>query len=216
MTGITGDAVTIDATGCQTAIAAKIRQKRADYILAVKENQPALYGDIRDYFTFLESKESRWEAFDCWDSGSEKDHRRIEWRNIAVITCLDWLEGGKAWEGLAAVIRHRSSRAVGDKASITDRYYISSMAAPAETFGHVIRGHWSIENQLRWSLDVLFREDASQIRKSRAPENMNVLRKIALAKLRATEVSVKRFSTKRKRFKAAINRQSLFKLLFGK
>jgi predicted transposase YbfD/YdcC len=90
------------------------------------------------------------------------------------------------------------------------------MAAPAETFGRVIRGRWSIENQLRWSLDVLFREDASQIRKGRAPENMNALRKIALAKLRAAEVPIKRFSAKRKSFKAAVNRQFLLKVLFGK
>jgi hypothetical protein len=82
--------------------------------------------------------------------------------------------------------------------------------------GTGIRGHWSIENQLHWSLDVLFREDASQARKDKAPENLNVLRKIALARLRAAEVLEKRFSTKRKIFKASVNPEFLYSVLFGK
>ena len=90
------------------------------------------------------------------------------------------------------------------------------MAASAETFGNLIRGHWSIENQLHWSLDVSFREDACKVRKDRAPENLNILRKIALARLRATEVEKKRSSIKRKSFKALINPQFLLSVLFGK
>ncbi|MDR3114689.1 MAG: hypothetical protein LBU25_04125 [Treponema sp.] len=82
--------------------------------------------------------------------------------------------------------------------------------------GGYLRGHWSIENRLHWSLDFLFREDASHARKDHAPENLNVLRKTALARLRATTVSEKRFSTKRKIFKASVNPEFLYSVLFGK
>jgi predicted transposase YbfD/YdcC len=216
MIDICGDVVTIDAMGCQTGIAETIRKKKADYILAVKENQKTLYQDIRDYFDCLEQGPCPDKPADQWTSALEKDHGRMERRSIATVTALDWLEGKKAWKDLAAIIRCRSSRTVGGQTTITDRYYISSMKSSAERFGSVIRGHWSIENRLHWSLDVLFREDASQARKGRAPENLNILRKIALARLRATPVPIKGFSTKRKSFKASINPQFLLSVLFGK
>jgi predicted transposase YbfD/YdcC len=146
----------------------------------------------------------------------EKDHGRIERRSVTTVTDLDWLEGRQAWQDLATIIRYRSSRTVGDSTTVTDRYYISSMTASAETFAQRIRGHWSIENKLHWSLDVQFREDASQVRKGRAPENLNILRKIAMARLRATKVTQENFSTKRKRLKAIINPQFLLTVLFGK
>jgi len=214
MIDITGDVVTIDAMGCQTAIAGKIREKKADYILAVKENQQTLYKDIRDYFAYLESKEGRGEAFDCWKGGLEKDHGRIERRSVMTVTRLDWLEGAKAWKDLSTIIRYQCSRTVGKQTTLTDRYYISSMNASANTFARLVRGHWSIENRLHWSLDVLLREDASQVRKDNAPLNLNILRKIALSKLRAAQVPQKRFSTKRKIFKAAVNPDFHLSVLF--
>jgi predicted transposase YbfD/YdcC len=97
---------------------------------------------------------------------------------------------------------------------VTDWYYISSMVTDAKTFAAVIRGHWSIENRLHWSLDVLFREDACQVRKDNAPLNLNILRKIALSRLRATPVPQKRFSTKRKIFKARVNPDFHLSVLF--
>jgi predicted transposase YbfD/YdcC len=211
---VKGDVVTIDAMGCQTAIALKIREKEADYILAVKENQPALYEDIRGYFEYLESKEGRKEPCGRWNSDLEKDHGRLERRSIAVVTELGWLEGSKAWKDLSAIIRCRCSRTVGEQTAVTDRYYISSMVTGAETFAALIRGHWSIENRLHWSLDVLFREDASQVKKGNAPLNLNILRKIALSRLRATPVAQKRFSTKRKVFKARVNQDFHLSVLF--
>jgi predicted transposase YbfD/YdcC len=201
---------------CQTVIAEKIRKKQADYILAVKENQETLYQDIHDYFEYLEQGPCPDKPADQWTSALEKDHGRIERRSVTAVTALDWLEGKKAWKDLATIIRYRCSRTVEESTTITDRYYISSMKSSAQTFGRIIRGHWSIENRLHWSLDVLFREDASQVRKGRAPENLNILRKIALARLRATPVPIKGFSTKRKSFKASINPQFLLSVLFGK
>jgi predicted transposase YbfD/YdcC len=216
MIDIRGDVVTIDAMGCQTAIAQQIRKKEADYILSVKENQPTLYQDIRDYFDYLEQGIGQNEPVCLWDSFLEKDHGRIERRSISAVTNLDWLEGKSVWQDLKTIIRYQTSRTMGEDTTITNRYYISSMTASAETFGQLIRGHWSIENRLHWSLDVSFREDASQVRKDRAPENLNILRKIALARLRAIPVEKKRSSIKRKSFKAAINPQFLLSVLFGK
>jgi len=214
MIDVKGDVITIDAMGCQTVIASKIREKKADYILAVKENQPTLHGNIQDYYEYLESKEGRKEPCDRWKSDLEKDHGRIERRSIDVVTELDWLEESKAWKDLSAIIRYRCERTVGEQTSVTDRYYISSMVADAKTFAGLIRGHWSIENRLHWSLDVLFREDASQVKKGNAPLNLNILRKIALSLLRKTPVSQKRFSTKRKIFKARVNPDFHLSVLF--
>jgi len=216
MIDIRGDVVTIDAMGCQTAIAQHIRKKEADYVLAVKENQKNLYEGIRDYFEYLEQGHCPDKPADQWESSLEKDHGRIERRSVTTVTDLTWMDSKKAWEGLATIIRYRTSRSIGENTTITDQYYISSMNDSAETFAGRIRGHWSIENQLHWSLDVLFREDACQVRKDRAPENLNILRKIALARLRATPVAQKNFSTRRKSFKAAINPQFLLSVLFGK
>jgi predicted transposase YbfD/YdcC len=213
---IQGDVVTIDAMGCQTAIAEKIREKHGEYILAVKENQPALCQDIRDYFEYLDEETCRDRAADQWTGELEKDHGRIERRSVATVTALDWLASREHWPDLTTLIRYRGERTVGGARTVTDHYYISSMTASAQEFATMIRGHWSIENQLHWSLDVLFREDASQVRKDRAPENLNVLRKIALAKVRAASVPNRRLSTKRKIFKASVNLDFLYSVLFGK
>jgi predicted transposase YbfD/YdcC len=181
----------------------------------VKENQPALYQDIKDYFDDID-EQAGVAAGDCWTGELENDHGRIERRNVTVITDVDWLEGKGKWKDVKRIIRYRCWRTIGEQTTITDRYYISSTTAPAETMGGYLRRHWSIENQLHWSLDVLFREDASQARKDKAPQNWNVLRKIALARLRATAVLEKRFSTKRKIFKASVNPEFLYSVLFGK
>jgi predicted transposase YbfD/YdcC len=214
MIDVKGDVVTIDAMGCQTAIAKKIREKEADYILAVKENQPGLCEGIRDCFEYLESREGLKESYGFWESELEKDHGRIERRSATVVSQLGWLEGREAWKDLAAIIRYRCSRTVGEQTAVTDRYYISSMNGEAKTFAALIRGHWSIENRLHWSLDVIFREDSSQVKKDNAPVNLNILRKIALSRLRAASVVQKRFSMKRKIFKARVNQDFHLSVLF--
>jgi predicted transposase YbfD/YdcC len=146
----------------------------------------------------------------------EKDHGRLERRRVTTVTAPDWLEGSGNWQEVNTLIRYRCERTVGEVTTVHDHYSISSMSASAETFAALIRGHWSIENQLHWSRDVLFREDASQVRKDNTPENLNILRKTALSKLRATTVSGNRLSTKRKIFKASVNPDFLYAVLFGK
>jgi predicted transposase YbfD/YdcC len=182
---VAGDTITIDASkrsfaGCQMAIAEKIRNKNADYGLAVKENQPTLYANIRDYFDYLEQDARADTPSDEWTSELEKDHGRIERRSVQTVTLLAWLDNAPDWKDLKNIIHYRCRRTEQESTSIADRYYISNLEASAQRFAQVIRGHWAIENQLHWALDVTFGEDASRVRKDHSPANLNVLRKTAL------------------------------------
>lgn len=213
---VAGDTITIDAMGCQTAIAEKIRKKQADYVLAVKENQPTLYANIRDYFDYLEQDARADTPSDEWTSELEKDHGRLERRSVRTVTRLEWLDNASGWKDLKTLIHYQCRRTEQEKTSITNHYYISSLEAGAERFGQVIRGHWSIENQLHWALDVTFGEDASRARKDHSPVNLNILRKTALPRLRMADAGKKRFSIHRRMFKASMNRDYFFTVLFGK
>lgn len=210
---VEGDIITIDAMGCQTDIAKKIRKKRADYVLAVKENQPTLYGDLREYFEWQERETPRDEQIDYWSSGPEKGHGRIERREIRVANA-NWLEDKEAWQDIQTIVQYRCIRTENNQTSQYDRYYISSFATSAEQFLYLIRNHWSIENKLHWMLDVIFREDASRASKDNSPLNMNILRKVAMSCLKKTHTS-KKTSIRRKMLKAALNTDFLHLVLFG-
>jgi predicted transposase YbfD/YdcC len=213
---IKGDTVTIDAMGCQSEIAAKIRFKQADYVLSVKENQKTLYEEIKEYFQYLdEGKNVRDMPEDIWESELEKDHGRIERRRIRTACDIDFLSGKKQWKDIKTIIEYRCERTVQGEKTITDRYYISNKDIPAEEFGRIIRNHWSIENKLHWALDVSFGEDRCQARKDNSPKNLNVLRKIALGLLRVIDAG-KRVSIRRKMFRASLNPDFFKKVLFGK
>jgi len=212
---IKGDTVTIDAMGCQTEIAAKIRLKQADYVLAVKENQPVLYEEIKEYFEFLdEGKRTEELPEDIWESDLEKDHGRIEKRRIRTACDIGFLTGKKQWKDIKTIIEYRCERTVGEETTTTYKYYISSKDTSACEFGRIIRNHWSIENNLHWALDVSFGEDGCRARKDNSPKNLTVLRKIALGRLRAINAG-KRVSIKRKMFRASLNPDFLQKVLFG-
>ena len=215
MIEIKGDTVTIDAMGCQTEIASKIRSKGADYALAVKENQPTLHEEIREYFEMLDDgKRARDMPEDIWESDTEKDHGRIERRRIRTVTDIKFLSVKKQWKDIKTIIEYRCERTVKEETSITHRYYISSKDASAEEFGKIIRNHWSIENNLHWALDVSFREDDCRARKDNSPKNLTILRKIALGRLRTINAG-KRVSVRRKMFRASCNPDFLHKVLFG-
>jgi predicted transposase YbfD/YdcC len=216
MIDIQGDIVTIDAMGCQTDIAEKIRKKNGEYILAVKENQPTLYKNIEEYFHWLEQEQPPDEVYGYWKSGLEIDHGRLERREITAVTHIDWLETKKAWKDVKTIIKYRCWRTVDSETTEHDRYYISSLEADAERFGQLIREHWSIENRLHWCLDVTFREDAGRARKDNAPMNLNILRKLALVRLRLVETDKKRLSIRRKMLKATVSSEYLHTVLFGK
>lgn len=203
---IKGDVVSIDAIGCQTQIAQEIRKKEADYLLALKKNQGNMYEDVEEYF---ENKQDL--PHEGWQGPWEKDHGRIERRHVATAPA-DWLEGRENWQDIQTVICCTATRIIGEKETITKRYYISSLQASPERFSQLIRGHWSIENHLHWALDVTFGEDSSRVRKNNSPLNLNVLRKIAIPILHAHKVN--KLSAKRKMLKAARNPDFLHRLLF--
>ena len=197
---IEGDIVTIDAMGCQTEIAAKIREKKADYVLALKDNQPALHEDVCDYFDWIEKEKPQGEPRNHWKSKTEKSHGRIEKREI-LCASADWLGNKEKWTDICTIIRYRCTREINGEKTTSVRHYISSFDTTAENFGEIIRGHWSVENQLHWMLDVVFREDQARARKNNSPLNLNVLRKIALSVLKNSTVG--RLSTRKKMMKAA-------------
>jgi predicted transposase YbfD/YdcC len=214
---ITGAIVTIDAMGCQTEIAKTIRKKKGNYILAVKDNHKTLHQDICDYFDGLEQGDIRDLPDDVWKTDEERKHGRVEQREVRTVTDIEWLYGKSDWKDLKTIIQYRSWR----NGIMTDRYYISSADMSALEFYRHIRGHWSIENKLHWSLDMVFREDASMMSKGHAPENLNILRKMALSLLRAAEDprfmgKNKKMSGPKKRFVASMRPGYMFNVLFGK
>jgi predicted transposase YbfD/YdcC len=197
---VEGDIVTIDAMGYQTDIAEKIRERKADYVLALKDNQRTLHEDVREYFDWIEREEPKSEEYEIWKSKPEKCHGRIETRKITVASA-DWLEEKAAWKDICKIIRCQCTREINGEKAVSVRHYISSFDTSAEDFGQIIRGHWSVENQLHWMLDVSFREDDARARKDNSPLNLNVLRKIALSALKS--VTVARLSVRKKMMTAA-------------
>lgn len=210
---VDGDIVTIDAMGCQKDIAAKIREKKADYVLAVKDNQETLHEDISEYFDWIEKAAPKSESTGSWKSRPEKGHGRIETREILTATA-DWLEQKDDWADIQTIIRYRCTREIDNVKTVSVHHYISSFDTTAENFGEIIRGHWSVENKLHWMLDVVFREDSSKAKKEKSPLNLNVLRKIALPIL--NKVKIGRLSVRKKMMKSARDTNFLAHVLFQK
>lgn len=212
MIDVQGDIVTIDAMGCQKEIADKIRAKGADYVLAVKDNHPTLHEDIQGYFDWAQREPEKIKT-EHWTGTVEKEHGRIERREITTITDVEWLRRAGEWKDLCTVIRYRCTRLVNDEKTISERFYISSFDTTPEQFGYLIRNHWSIENRLHWMLDVLFHEDASTVGKGNSPLNLSVLRKTALSCLQNTPAP-KKISARRKMLRASLNLPFLELVLF--
>lgn len=170
--------VTIDAMGCQKSIAAKIREKGADYVLALKDNHGDLQNDVRTYFEGLHS-----ENLDTHND-IDKEHGRVEVRKCSVSFDIEWLMQKEEWQDLTCIVEIESTRVQGTEESLERRYYLSSMNGNPREIAHAIRSHWSIENSLHWVLDVTFNEDKSRIRKKNGPENMAIVRHTVLNLLR--------------------------------
>ena len=178
-----GCIVTIDAMGCQKAIAAKIVQQESDYALMVKNNQPGLAAAIDGFFNTAERIGYQGIPH-TWAEWIEKDHGRIETRRCVVTNDLSCLEERHDWPGVKTLVMVEAIRAVNGVASTERRYYISSRLAGAEHMGTVVRGHWGVENGLHWSLDVAFGEDQARMREGNSAENFSILRRIALNLIR--------------------------------
>jgi predicted transposase YbfD/YdcC len=207
--------VTIDAMGCQTAIAEQIVAQGADYVLALKGNQGTLAQDVQDVFALAQATHWREAAHDFYET-IEKDHGRIEIRRCWTLfepEQIHYLNPQGAWTGLRCVAMFQTERRVGDQITQDTRYYLSSLSGQAQELARAVRGHWGIENSLHWVLDMVFREDASRVRTDFAPQNFAVLRHIALNLLkRATTV---KGSLKSKRLKAGWDEAVLLQILTG-
>ncbi len=210
-----GCLVTIDAMGCQTAIAQTILNQGADYVLTLKGNQPALEQAVHEVFADAQAHGYRGLAHDQHRT-LEKGHGRIEERRCWTISepeSLAYVNAEGRWPGLRSIAMVEAARTIGDATSRETRYYISSLVGTAQQVGEAVRGHWGIENSLHWVLDIAFREDDSRVRTGHAAENVAVLRHIALNLLRR-EASA-RCGVKAKRLKAGWDDAYLRRILTG-
>ena len=218
MLDLKGSTVTIDALGCQKDIAGKIIEKQADYVLAVKDNQPLLHQDVQ---RIMAEAQERGDPVGCRHYQTlEKEHGRIESRQVWCTSTQGrrWLgDQDQEWPGLASVVMIEAQRTVDGRTSVEQRYYISSRSGTethaAKHLGHIIRQHWAIENRLHWVLDMAFDEDRCRVRRGQGARNLAVLRKIALNLLRRETTS--KVGVQSKRRKAGWNDGYLLKVLAG-
>jgi predicted transposase YbfD/YdcC len=183
---IKGCIVTIDAMGCQTAIASQIRDQGGDYLLALKGNHKKSYAAVKQYFHKHIEHHLAWRNAETLFDAFDDAHGRTVRRRVWAITDLQPIPELAKWPDLQSVIVVETIRAAYPSAPITSDYrvYISSLIRSATVFVAMIRQHWDIENKLHWSLAVTFNEDRCRIRKEHAPENVAAVRHIALNLLR--------------------------------
>jgi predicted transposase YbfD/YdcC len=208
---LAGCIVTIDAMGCQTAIAAQIIEKEADYVLAVKDNQENLHQDIQELFAYAAEI-----AFaDCdYAKTVSKGHGRLEIRECWTLSTEEYfayLRNRSAWAGLQTIAMVKSERRSGDDGTVETRYFISSLSGQAKQTLKAVRQHWSIENGLHWKLDIAFREDDSRVRKGNGAQNFAIVRHIALNLLNQEKTT--QGGIQAKRLKAGWDEKYLLKVL---
>lgn len=206
-----GCIVTIDAMGCQRAIAQKVVEQGADYVLALKGNQPTLEQAVEQFFVSGPAAEAHRTA-SAYHEQAEQGHGRVETRCAWISDELDTEVTAAAWPGLRSIGMVEAIRTVAGETSVEHRFYLTSLPPDAEPFAQAVRAHWGIENQLHWNLDVTFREDLSRLRTGYGAENFAVLRHLALNLLRQ-EPNAK--SLPRKRLACALNSGYLLKVLLG-
>ena len=208
---LAGCIVTIDAMGCQREIVKNIVEKDADYVIAVKKNQPTLYEQIKKLFKQAietHGKDLNMSSF----NSSEMNRGREEIRNYVMLTDVaKWIDPSGKWENLTSIGMVESVRVVNGKTSVETRYFISTLNNDAQKLARAIRGHWSVENSLHWLLDVAFKEDNSRIRKDNAPANFAVLRHIAINIIGQNKS--RKLSVRSKRFLATLDREYSNELL---
>jgi predicted transposase YbfD/YdcC len=185
-----GAVISIDAIGCQKEIVSKIREKDADYLIALKENQKGLYQQVQQEFELERANFATFEK-------REKGHGRIETRKVTVSHQLKWIENKSEWQDLKSLVMIERTREINGVESKSKQLYISSIAdITPELAGRYIREHWSIENNLHWQLDFTFREDQAVLSNEVAIANLHLIRKMALTLLKKIS---RKISGKRKR-----------------
>jgi predicted transposase YbfD/YdcC len=213
MLELSGALVTIDAMGCQTEIAEEVVEAGADYVLAVKGNQPTLHDGLTFFFAdhrdddFARVNVRRYETH-------EHGHGRDEMRLYYICPAPKDLRDKERWRNLRAIGLAVNKTIRNGKECIESRYYIVSKFLSAKRFAEAVRNHWAIENRLHWQLDVTFQEDQSRIRKGHADANFSSLRRTALSLLKNNKT--KKVGVKNKRLAAALNEDYLTEVLVGK
>ena len=214
---LNGCIVTIDAMGCQKEIAARIADKNADYVLALKGNHAAVHKEVEEFFTdavppcATESAKTIAPGTMDFFQTLEKDHGRIETRRYWHSSDIEWFQDKKLWKHLRSFGMVESIRRVKGKNTIERRYYLATLPLDAKTFAKAVRGHWGVENPLHWTLDVTFREDQSRARSKNAPQNLATLRRIALNLIKKNPRS--KVSQRQKLLLAALDMTFLEQLL---
>lgn len=212
MVDLEGAVVTGDAMNCQKRIIQDIVRRKGDYVIAVKENHPTLYGQVRRLLN-----EARLEKFASVQHDTFREvnggHGRVETRRVYCSSELvQWVSQRADWAGLKSIVLVERQRRTAEKDSLEQHYFLSSLAGnDAKRVGRVIRNHWAIENGQHWCLDMGFREDECQVCKDNGPQNLAAIRRIALNLLKRDKSVKLGISNKRK--KAARNRDYMFKLL---
>jgi predicted transposase YbfD/YdcC len=207
-----GCIVTIDAMGCQKEIAAAIRGRDADYVLALKDNQPSVHQAVHEAFVahaeadFTEASVRRLRTV-------ERSHGRDEVREYFIAAAPAGLLREGAWKDLQSIGMVARTRTVDGVTSEEIVYYLSSLPPKVKAFAKAVRAHWTIENQLHWSLDVTFAEDHSRVRKDHSPVNLSMLRRLTLSILQQ-DTSLKD-SLRGKRLRAGWDEEVLLKILTG-
>lgn len=206
-----GSIITIDAMGTQTAIAQQIQNSGADYILTLKANHPTLAQNAHDWWEQYQHEVEN-ALFNTTEFICEAGHHRVEKRRFWSIPA-DQVFGQariRQWTGLKSLVVERSSRQLWNKTTHSTRFFLSSLEPDFPNFPGSIRSHWGVENQLHWCLDVIFSEDDSRIRKDHAPQNMTILKRLALNLLRQDD---SKGSLKMKRYQAGLNNNFLLQIL---
>jgi len=198
--------VTIDAIATTKKNASLIISKGADYLLALKKNNKYLFSEVESFFEHFSDTALITDFFES----NDKAHGRIEKRSCSIISNLKYFPDADGWEQLKSIICVQSQRTLNGKTSQEKRYYLSSLEPTAKILAQEIRRHWTVENELHWSLDVAFNEDKCRIKHKNAAANFAALRRFALALLKNAEVS--KLGIKNQRLQAAWSNDFLEKI----
>lgn len=204
-----GAVVTTDALGCQKQVAWTVREHHAHYLLALKDNHPTLFEDVKDFFGYANKVD--WELEHSHTQTTERGHGRTETRKCWVLPGPEWLHEREAWRDLTSIVKLHATRTVGNHTTEHTRYFLTSLPLDAERALRAARFHWGIENGLHWVLDVAFDEDSSRARLKNAQATWVTLRHLAMNLLKrdkTIEVGVEA-----KRLRAGWDRSYLLKLL---
>jgi len=204
---IKSNIITIDAMGCQIDIAKIIRNKHADYVLALKGNQGTLHEDVKLYFDDPELL-----AGCKYTKVIEKARGCIEKREYWQTEDIEWLSQKKNWAGLRSIAMTRNTITKDGKTKTEVRYFISSLPLNVEEIARAIRSHWMVESY-HWHLDVTFREDANHTIDKDSAYNLNIMKKLAINTLKLVNLGIKRISLKGKRYLISANFEKYFEII---